>query len=57
MNEDSNVYRIGMGEEKITKQMSTCSLYQEGNTILVKDPPDEGIVDIGVTKYRSYTRT
>jgi hypothetical protein len=37
-----------------TAQMSTCSLYQEGNAILMKNPPDEGIVDVGVTKYRSY---
>ena len=44
-------------ERKKPKQMSTCSLYEEGNAISMKDPPDEGIVDIGVTKYRSYTRT
>jgi len=37
-----------------TAQMSTCSLYQEGNAILMKNPPNEGIVDVGVTKYRSY---
>lgn len=42
--------------KKDTMQMSTCSLYQEGNAILTKDPLDEGIVDIGITKYRSYTR-
>jgi hypothetical protein len=54
VNEDSNVYRIGMGEGGQYSADVYMLFISRRERHFNERPPDEGIVDVGVTKYRSY---